>query len=187
VVVAAVAVVLAGTAVWQGMARDIGGAGERPRPAAAPARRPAVPADWRSFQDPEGTYRLSFPPTWTPTDKGPFIDFTEPGGARFFRVQPTSDGLAPLTAQQLLERSFVARHTGDDYRRLRLGPTGFGSRPAAEWEFTFLDEGRPTRGYDVTFRAGGRRHAILFQSPAASWSASRDELRAFLAGFRPVG
>jgi hypothetical protein len=185
VVVAAVAVVLAGTAVWQGVTRQ--DAGERPRPAATPTRRPAVPADWRSFQDPEGTYRLSFPPTWTPTDKGPFIDFTEPGGARFFRVQPTTDGLAPLTAQQLLERSFVARHPGDDYRRLRLGPTGFGSRPAAEWEFTFLDEGRPTRGYDVTFRAGGRRHAILFQSPAASWSASRDELRAFLAGFRPVG
>jgi hypothetical protein len=182
VVVASVAVLLAGAIVWQGL----GGDGKERRPP-ADTRRPAVPAAWRTFQDPDGTYRLSFPPTWTPTDRGAFIDFTEPGGERFFRVQPTTDGMDPLTAQRSLERSFMARHPGDDYRRLRLGPTSFRSVPAAEWEFTFLVEGRATRGYDLTFTAGGRRHAILFQSPATRWAASRDELQAFLAGFRPRG
>ena len=135
----------------------------------------------------DGTYRLSFPPTWTPTDRGPYIDFTEPGGERFFRVQPTTDGLAPLVAQRNLERAFMARHPGGGYRRLRLGSTTFRSVPAAEWEFTFLDEGRPTRGYDITFLAAGRRHAILFQAPANRWAGSRDELESFLAGFRPRG
>jgi eukaryotic-like serine/threonine-protein kinase len=182
VVFAAVAVVLAGTFVWQSLTR-----GDQERRPTAETRRPAVPASWRSFQDPDGTYRLSFPPTWTPTDRGPFIDFIEPGGERFFRVQPTTDGLAPLVAQRNLERAFMARHPGDGYRRLRLGPTTFRSVPAAEWEFTFLDEGRPTRGYDITFVAAGRRHAILFQSPANRWTGSRDELRSFLAGFRPRG
>jgi eukaryotic-like serine/threonine-protein kinase len=177
---AAVAVVLAGTIVWQGVTRD----DDTPRPSAT-SRRSAVPAGWRTFQDPDGTYRLSFPPTWTPTDRGPFIDFTEPGGQRFFRVQPTSDGMEPLAAQRSLERSFIARHPGDSYRRVRLGPTTFRSVPAAEWEFTFLDEGRLVRGYDISFVAAGRRHAILFQSPASRWAASRDELQAFLAGFRP--
>jgi len=180
VVLAVVAIVLAGISVWQGVTRD---AGER-RPA-ADTRRPAVPAGWRSFMDPDGTYRLSFPPTWTPTDRGPFVDFTEPGGDRFFRVQPTTDSMAPLTAQRSLERSFVSRHPNDGYRRLRLGATTFRSLPAAEWEFTYLDEGRPTRGYDITFNLGRRRHAILFQAPADRWTASRDELQAFLAGFRP--
>jgi hypothetical protein len=182
VVLAGVAVVLLGTIVWQGLAR---GPGEGA--ATATTRRPAVPAAWRTFQDPDGTYRLSFPPTWTPRDRGPFIDFTEPGGARFFRVQPTTDGLPPLSAQRSLERSFIARHPGDDYRRLRLAATTFRRVPAAEWEFTFLDEGRLTRGYDITFVAAGRRHAILFQAPASRWAASRDELQAFLAGFRPRG
>jgi hypothetical protein len=182
VVFAAVAVVLAGTFVWQSLTRG----DQEPRPTAE-TRRPAVPASWRSFQDPDGTYRLSFPPTWTPTDRGPFIDFTEPGGERFFRVQPTTDGLAPLVAQRNLERAFMARHPGDGYRRLRLGSTSFRSVPAAEWEFTFLDEGRLTRGYDVTFVAAGRRHAILFQAPANRWAGSRDELQSFLAGFRPRG
>jgi hypothetical protein len=181
-VFAAVAVVLAGTIIWQGLTRDDG----QERPPAA-SRRPAVPASWRSFQDPDGTYRLSFPPTWTKTDRGPFIDFTEPGGERFFRVQPTTDGMAPLTAQRSLERSFEATHPGDDYRRLRLGTTTFRSVPAAEWEFTYLDEGRLTRGYDITFNAAGRRHAILFRSPADRWDASQDEVQAFLAGFHPRG
>jgi eukaryotic-like serine/threonine-protein kinase len=181
-VFAAAAVVLAGVIVWQGLARDDGQ--ERPPPE---TRRPAVPAGWRSFQDPDGTYRLSFPPTWTPADRGAYIDFTEPGGERFFRVQPTTDGMAPLTAQRTLERSFEARHPGDDYRRLRLGTTTFRGVPAAEWEYTFLDQGRPTRGYDLTFVAGGRRHAILFQAPADRWAASQDEVQAFLAGFRPRG
>jgi eukaryotic-like serine/threonine-protein kinase len=179
-VVAAVAVLLAGAVVWRGL-------GDGDRHPTATSRRPAVPAAWQTFQDPDGTYRLSFPPTWTPTDRGAFIDFDEPGGERFFRVQPTTDGMAPLAAQRSLERSFMARHPRDDYHRLRLGPTTFRSLPAAEWEFTFLLEGRPTRGYDLTFNAGGRRHAILFQSPAGRWAASRDELQAFLAGFRPRG
>ena len=182
VVFAAVAVVLAGTIVWQGLSGD-----DRQRRPSPGTTRPAVPAAWRPFQDPDGTYRLSFPPTWTPTDRGPFIDFTEPGGERFFRVQPTADGMAPLAAQRSLERSFMARHPDDGYRRLRLGPTSFRRLPAAEWEFTFLDEGRPTRGYDLTFVAGGRRHAILFQAPAGRWASSQDELQAFLAGFRPRG
>jgi hypothetical protein len=183
VVFAAVAVVLAGTIVWQGLSRNDG----QDRQPPSTTRRPAVPAAWRSFQDPDGTYRLSFPPTWTPSDRGPFIDFTEPGGERFFRVQPTTDGMAPLTAQRSLERSFMARHRGDGYRRLRLGETTFRSLPAAEWEFTFLDEGRLTRAYDLTFTTGQQRHAILFQSPADRWDTSRDVLQAFLAGFRPGG
>ena len=181
VVFAAVAMVLAGTIVWQGLSGD----DRQRRPPAT--TRPAVPAAWRTFSDPDGTYRLSFPPTWTPTDRGSFIDFTEPGGDRFFRVQPTSDAMAPLDAQRSLERAFMARHPNDDYRRLRLGPTSFRSRPAAEWEFTFLDEGRPTRGYDITFVTGQHRHAILFQSPAGRWASSQDELEAFLTGFRPRG
>jgi eukaryotic-like serine/threonine-protein kinase len=182
VVFAAVAVVLAGTIVWQGLSGD-----ERQRRPSTGTRRPAVPAAWRTFQDPDGTYRLSFPPTWTPTDRGPFIDFTEPGGDRFFRVQPTTDAMAPLDAQRSLERSFLARHPNDGYRRLRLRPTSFRSLPAAEWEFTFLDEGRPTRGYDLTFVMGQHRHAILFQAPAGRWASSQDELQAFLTGFRPRG
>ena len=144
-----------------------------------------MPAAWRTFQDPDGSYRLSFPPTWTPTDRGPFIDFTEPGGERLFRVQPTTDGMAPLEAQRSLERSFTARHPDDDYHRLRLGTTTFRSLPAAEWEYTYLDEGRLTRGYDITFLVGRHRHAILFLAPADRWAASQDEVQAFLAGFRP--
>jgi hypothetical protein len=50
-----------------------------------------------------------------------------------------------------------------------------------------MNEGRLTRGYDITFTAAGRRHAILFQAPASRWAASRDELQSFLAGFRPRG
>jgi hypothetical protein len=118
-------------------------------------------------------------------DRGAFTDFVEPGGGRFFRVQPTSDGLEPLPAQRSLESSFMARHPNDDYRRVRLGATTFKGLPAAEWEFTFLADGRPTRGYDITFNAGGHRHAILFEAGAEQWASSQDELRAFLAGYRP--
>jgi eukaryotic-like serine/threonine-protein kinase len=181
-VLAVLAVVLAVLAVWQTGTRD---AGNDRRGAPPQTRRPAVPAGWQSFQDADKTYRLSFPPGWAAVDRGLFTDFTEPGGERFFRVQPTTDGMAPMPAQRSLERSFVARHPGDGYRRLRLAPTTFRNLRAAEWEFTFLLDGRATRGYDITFNAGGRRHAILFQAPADRWPASRDELQAFLAGFRP--
>ena len=182
VVFAAAAVVLVGVIIWQGLTRDDG----QQRPPTE-TRRSAVPASWRTFQDPDGTYRLSFPPTWTPTERGAFIDFTEPSGERFFRVQPTTDGMAPLIAQRSLERSFAARHPRDDYRRLRLDAATFRGIPAAELEYTFLDEGRLTRGYDITFIAAGRRHAILFQAPADRWAASQDEVQAFLAGYRPRG
>jgi eukaryotic-like serine/threonine-protein kinase len=165
--------------------RDGGSTGAgRSRPPAE-GQRPAVPADWRVFQDPEGSYRLAHPPGWSPVDRGAFTDFVEPGGTRFFRVQPTTDGLQPLPAQRTLESSFMARHPNDDYQRLRLGSTTFKDLPAAEWEFTFVAGGRSTRGYDITFNAGGRRHAILFQAGADQWPSSQDELRSFLAGYRP--
>jgi eukaryotic-like serine/threonine-protein kinase len=176
---------LATVAVARLAARDGGTGGSgRARPPTN-AQRPAVPADWQTFQDPAGSYRLAHPPGWSPVDRGAFTDFVEPGGGRFFRVQPTSDGLEPLPAQQGLERSFMARHPNDDYRRVRLGETTFKGLPAAEWEFTFLADGRPSRGYDITFNAGGRRHAILFEAGAEQWASSQDLLRAFLAGYRP--
>jgi eukaryotic-like serine/threonine-protein kinase len=183
VLVAALAVVAVVAVVRLGPGGRPGGAGGSQPPASG--RRPAVPADWPAFQDPDGTYRLSHPPGWSPVDRGAFTDFVEPGGGRFFRVQPTTDGLEPLPAQQSLESSFMARHPNDDYRRVRLGATTFKGLPAAEWEFTFVADGRPTRGYDITWRAGGRRHAILFEAGAEQWASSQDELRAFLAGYRP--
>jgi hypothetical protein len=182
------AVLVAGLAaaavVWLGP-RDGGSTGTGRSRSSAGAPRPAVPADWRTYQDPEGNYRLAHPPGWSPVDRGAFTDFVEPGGSRFFRVQPTTDGLEPLAAQRSLERSFMARHVGDDYQRVRLGSTTFKDLPAAEWEFTFLAGGRPTHGYDITFSMGGRRHAILFQAGADQWPSSQDELRSFLAGYRP--
>jgi eukaryotic-like serine/threonine-protein kinase len=180
----ALAVVAAATATTVQLAgRDGGGTAARRPTAERP--RPAVPASWQAYADPRGDYRLAHPPGWAPVDRGAFTDFVEPGEGRFFRVQPTGDGLQPLPAQQQLERSFMARHAGDDYRRVRLGTTTFKGLPAAEWEFTFTDGGRPRRGYDVTFAAGGLRHAILFQAGSDQWPASQDELRAFLAGYRP--
>jgi eukaryotic-like serine/threonine-protein kinase len=182
------AVLIAGLAAvavaWLGP-RDGGSTGAGRSQPPAEGQRPAVPADWRSFEDPEGSYRLAHPPGWSPVDRGAFTDFVEPGGSRFFRVQPTTDGLQPLPAQRALESSFMARHPNDDYQRVRLGPTTFKDLPAAEWEFTFVAGGRPTRGYDITFNAGGRRHAILFEAGADQWPPSQDELRSFLAGYRP--
>jgi hypothetical protein len=180
----ALAVVAAAAAATVQLANRDGG-GTEGRRSAVERPRPAVPASWQAYADPRGAYRLAHPAGWAPVDRGAFTDFVEPGEGRFFRVQPTGDGLQPLAAQQSLERSFMARHAGDDYHRVRLGPTAFKGLPAAEWEFTFTDGGRPRRGYDVTFAAGGLRHAILFQAAADQWPASQDELRAFLAGYRP--
>jgi hypothetical protein len=163
--------------------------GQRPaqrRAAAPPPPRTSVPPGWRSWTGPGAAYRLAYPPGWRRTPKRDYVDFVSPGRDRFFRVQPTSEGLAPLPAQLGLERDFVGRHTGDGYRRIRLGPTRFKDRDAAEWEFTFASHGRPRHGYDITFLAGGLRHAILFQTDAGDWARTQGELRAFLAGFRPA-
>jgi eukaryotic-like serine/threonine-protein kinase len=182
--VLAVAAVAAAAAVQLAIRDGDAGGSARRRPPAE-RQRPAVPDDWRPYADPEGAYRLSYPPGWTPVDRGAFTDFVAPGEGRFFRVQPTSDGLQPLPAQRSLEQSFMARHANDDVRRVRLASTTFKGLPAAEWEFTFVDGSRPQRGYDITFVAGGLRHAILFEAGAEQWAASQDELRAFLAGYRP--
>jgi len=127
-----------------------------------------VPATWRSYADPGGAYRLAYPPGWTPVDRGAFVDFESPTGDRFFRVQPTTDPLEPVAAQQQLERAFTGRHAGDRVRRVRLAPVPFKGRPAAVWEFTFVQRGQRRHGYDLTFRAGRLRHAVLFEAPTAT-------------------
>ena len=138
----------------------------RPRPGG----RPCPPAGAASRTRTAPTGCRSRPPGRRATGGRSSTSPSRAGSASSGSSRPAT--ACPLSAQRSLERSFVARHPGDDYRRLRLGATTFRSVPAAEWEFTFLDEGRLMRGYDITFVASGRRHAILFQAPASRWAAS---------------
>jgi eukaryotic-like serine/threonine-protein kinase len=184
---AGVVLVLALLAGAVGWALAAGDGGPKPARQRSPsATKPAVPASWRSYAGPGGAYRLAYPPGWRPVPGGAFVDFESPDRDRFFRVQPTSDPLAPLPAQQQLERAFVGRHAGDHYQRVRLAPVPYRGG-AAVWEFTFVQRGRRYHGYDITFRAGRYRHAILFQAPATDWAGAKDDLYAFLAGFQPAG
>jgi hypothetical protein len=142
---------------------------------------------WAAYGDPDGAYRLAYPPRWTPakTRRPRTTEFRDPAApTRFVRVEVSNDRQDPLDAWEGVERDFKAAHPDDDYRRIALQRTLYQERwQAAAWEFTYRLDGRPTRVYDLAVTTSERRYAVQFQADAADWARFQDVLNRFLAEF----
>ncbi|HEY2957185.1 MAG TPA: serine/threonine-protein kinase [Actinomycetota bacterium] len=162
---------------------------ENRRRQAAPAASPVTTAPgagpWSHYRGEGGTYQVSHPASWRPepSARNPLVEFHDPANPRrFVRVQVDQDAQDPLEAWQQVERSFVARHGDDRYRRIALERTVLRNRwRAAAWEFTYVLDGRPTRVYDLAVTTRNRRYAVQFQSDEPDWPATRPVLDGVLA------
>jgi hypothetical protein len=143
---------------------------------------------WIAYDDdPDGAFRLAYPPGWTrrKTRRPGQTEFHDPADpSRFVRVEVSEDTRDPLDAWQEVERDFKANHPDDDYRRIALQRTLFQERwQAAAWEFTYVLDGRTTRVYDLAVTTTERRYAVQFQADAADWVGFQGVLNRFLAEF----
>jgi hypothetical protein len=145
-----------------------------------------VPAGFVRYRDRTG-FAVAIPAGWQPVRNDPRVDFREPGGGRFLRVdQSDSPKDDPLTDWQQQEAVVSQRLPG--YRLVRpITRVDYRGWNAADWEFTWVSGGvtihvlnrnilpRPTKAY-----------ALYWSVPDSQWDASRGIFDVAARTFQPA-
>jgi serine/threonine protein kinase len=150
----------------------------------------SVPPGWTSYRNEAGAYGLAYPRGWelSTSSANNDTDVRGPGGL-LFRVQSSDHPRDPMQAWTELEQDFAARHAGQDYQRISLGPGSYQGLDAAVWEFSYLQGGQRIRARDVTFKSPSGRwgYAVLLQAPLRSWDEARLLAPSFERAFMVLG
>jgi hypothetical protein len=157
-------------------------------PSSSPGAPAVVPAGWTRYRDATTGYRIAYPPGWvpTPTDSSQRIDFVDQASGSYLRVewqQPPGD--SPAGSWRAASATFGASH--DNYQELRITPTTFQGYDAAEWEYTYTDQGADLHAIDLGFVTGAYGFALNFQTHAEDWDSSQATFEAFKAAFQAPG
>jgi hypothetical protein len=144
----------------------------------------AVPAGYTLRRDPSG-FSIAVPSGWTVERNGPdnrFVYYRDPASIRYLLIDHTDEPKADPVADWRQQESNRAPEM-PGYRRIRLERVDYKLR-AADWEFTWVDEGTPVhvlnRGFVTSAHHG---YAMYLYTPAGDWDSSQDELRVFQETF----
>ena len=149
----------------------------------------AVPADWTAYEDPSLGYELSYPSGWTVEGEGSSNTFfRDPATGTYLQVawrQPPSE-LGAVGAWEAQAETFAADH--ENYQEIRIDPVTFQDSPdAAEWEFTYEENGAQLHAIDLGFITADESTgmALFFQTHEEDWESSQELFEQLKAGFRP--
>jgi predicted Ser/Thr protein kinase len=166
----------------------------QPQPQPGADAAPEVPADWARFSNPSGGYGVAYPSGWRrSTGLARHGTSFSDGTGRYIKVESASpplvsEGGDPVPGWIQNERYWSERLPG--YRQIGSvhGGTYHGMR-AAVWEYTYLLNGRPTHGLNISFVSPSRSwgYSVLHLIREDRWGSSQDLIRSFEQGFSPLG
>ena len=175
------------------------------RPAARP-RRPATPGpsgpsspapghsglgvlprgfSW--YHDPTG-FAIGMPANWQISHQGHLVYIQDPNSGRFLIIDQTAHPKpSPLADWRQQEAARIGTFPG--YHRIRLQAVHYAqAERAADWEFTYNDNGQLTQVLNRNILASAHHaYALYWSTPASEWKTSYHYFRAFAATFRPAG
>jgi hypothetical protein len=164
----------------------------QPQPGAGAA--PKVPAGWTSFSNPSGGYGVAYPSDWRRRTglARHGTSFSE-GTGRYIKVesahppQVAPDG-DPVPGWIQNEQYWSARLPGYHLIGSVHGGTYHGMR-AAIWEYTYVLNGRPTHGLDISFVSPSHSwgYSVLSLIPEDRWGSSQGLIHSFEQAFSPLG
>lgn len=171
--------------------------GVTPGAAAPPPVRPAaripsgagsgsLPAGFTRYRDPTG-FSIGVPDHWQVSHQGHLVYIQDPGSDRFLIVDQTRHPKpSPLADWREQEAARIGSYPG--YHRIRLQAVRYTqAERAADWEFTYYDNGRLTHVLNRNILANARHaYALYWSTPASAWRASFHYFRAFASTFRPA-
>jgi eukaryotic-like serine/threonine-protein kinase len=141
-----------------------------------------LPAGFRLHRDRTG-FAVAVPEGWRESRRGSRVDFRDPSGSRFLRIDQTSSpGDDPKKDWQRQERS--VRDRLPNYQRIRIEDVTYRGYPAADWEFTF---GGGTHVLNRGFVTGpDHGYALYLSTPGSQWDQSQQVLQVAARSFRPA-
>ena len=166
--------------------------GARNRPARNRGADPEAGADAApvpelvTYEDPAIGYEVSYPEGWSIVQQSDTItDFRDPATGAYLRMdwvaEPGDDAVA---AWESASDRFAAEH--DDYTEVRIEPATFQGFEAAEWEYTYTDEGADLHAIDLGVVTDTYGYALNFQTRAEDWEESQALFEAIKESFVPA-
>ncbi len=155
-----------------------------PAPETTAAQNPGggVPAGFTLHRDPTG-FRVAVPDGWQPVRDGSRVDFREPGGARFLRVDQTDSPKPDAKADWEQQEQSVSQRL-PNYQRIRIDRVDYRDYNAADWEFTF---GNNTHVLNRGMNTGEMGYALYFSAREGQWGESESIRQTIFRTFRPAG
>src|SRR6266536_470413 len=155
---------------------------------------PRVPAGWTSFTNPSGGYAVAYPPGWRrSTGLARHGTSFREGTGRDIKVESAHPPQVPANGDPLPgwvqnEQYWSARLPGYHLVGSVHGGTYHGLH-AAIWEYTYVPNGRPTHGLDISFVSSSRSwgYSVLYLIPEHRWASSQDLIHSFEQAFSPLG
>jgi hypothetical protein len=139
---------------------------------------------WRTYEDSTVKYRIRYPDSWVVVLRSETsVDLVSRDEDTFLRIEWTSDpGPSAVQGWETLAQDFAARHPG--YRELRIESTTFRGFEAAEWEFTFPQDGVLRHALDLAILTDGLGFALLFETSEDEWDESQEVFEFLQSSFR---
>jgi hypothetical protein len=132
-----------------------------------------VPAGFVRYRDATG-FSVAVPAGWQTVHNGTLVDFREPGGGRFLRIdQSDSPQGDPVTDWQRQAASFASTHAGYHLVRpiVRVDYRGWN---AADWEFTWTSGGTTIHVLNRNVvPSPTKAYALYWSVPDSQWTSSR--------------
>jgi serine/threonine protein kinase len=142
-----------------------------------------VPDGYTLYEDPTG-FSVAVPDGWDPVRDGSRVDFREPGGSRFLRVDQTDDPKNDAEKDWEQQEKSVSKRL-PDYERIGIDSVDYRDYEAADWEFTFGDG--PTHVLNRGMNTGAKGYALYFSSPDDQWDESESIRETVFDTFQPAG
>jgi eukaryotic-like serine/threonine-protein kinase len=146
----------------------------------------ALPRGFSWYHDPTG-FMIGMPANWQISHQGHLVYIQDPTSGRFLIIDQTAHPKPnPLADWRQQEAARISTFPG--YHRIRLQAVRYAqAERAADWEFTYDDNGQRTQVLNRNILVGAHHaYALYWSTPASEWKTSYHYFRAFAATFRPA-
>ncbi len=148
-----------------------------------------VPAGFQLYQDDTG-FSLAVPDGWNARQQSATaVDLVSPDGASFVRIDQTDKPKDDPKADWEKQEKSVSKRL-PDYQRVSIESVDYRGWPAADWEFTFVENGATVhvrnRGFVTDDQHG---YALYYSVPDSQWSTDQTQQVYQVAAdtFQPAG
>jgi hypothetical protein len=142
-----------------------------------------VPAGYTLHHDPTG-FSVAVPTGWRAVRSGTHVDYREPGGSRYLRVDQTDNPKPDAKKDWQNQEKSVSKRL-PDYRRIRIDRVDYRDYNAADWEFTWGSG--PTHVLNRGMNTGAKGYALYWSTPDGRWDQSRSIFTVITDTFQPAG
>ncbi|MEJ7775764.1 MAG: hypothetical protein WKF72_13245, partial [Nocardioidaceae bacterium] len=143
----------------------------------------AVPEGYQLYEDQTG-FSVAVPQGWTAERDGPRVQFTDPASSRFLRIDQTDTPQADPVADWERQEESVSQRL-PNYERISIEAVEYRDYDAADWKFTFGEEGTTQVLSRNMITAPDQAYALYWSTPESEYDEALGTFEVIANTFMP--